>query len=154
MDPAGITVIRNFSSGSLGGRGQNIRNYYPYPLSASFENPIFPVPDETPIELDAMFPEFMKSDISTLPFFDDEIPEFDIRDRKDAADPATSKLLEWIPRLTAKHNDVPTAFVSKVNDRYLILAEGQVIDNICSGYYSVFTRVGTDYRLKAILDLR
>jgi len=154
VDPSGLTVIRNFTSGSLGGRGENIRNFYAVPISSKIASPEFPVPNETPIKLSAMFPDLRKSSESAVMVFADSIEGFGIHDDSTTVNPTTKVLIDALTSIATKHDDVPTTFVSKVNGEYLVLAEGDAVDGICTGYYSIFVKTTVGYRLKVVLDLR
>jgi len=147
---SGIVLIRNFSSGTYGARGENIRSFYPSPIGRI----MFPVKNETPIDVASMFPELARFDLNQLPSFKTMPNGLDIRDTPSEIKPTTSELLEALSKVVLPHHDLPTPFAVQIGDDLLVLAEGDVVDNICTGYFAIFKKMNGSYRLRALLDLR
>ncbi len=154
LDKHGFAVIRNFTSGSLGGRGKNIRNFYPAPISRSFQLLTFPVAGETPVKLSVMFHDFRKMALESVSVFSDSIAGFGFQDAAKTIKPPTNKVIENLSIMASRHRDVSAPYVTVINNRYLVLAEGEIADNICTGYYAIFALEENDCFLRAVIDLR
>jgi hypothetical protein len=147
---SGIVLIRNFTSGTNGARGENVRSFN----SAPIVQISFPVSHETPIDVTSLFPDLTQENLKQIPVFKTSVTGLDIQDSPSEVKPETRIILDALSKATLPHSDVKTPFGVQVDDDVLVIAESDGVDNVCTGNFAIFKKLSGSYRLRALLDLR
>lgn len=143
-NPAGVYLVRRFTSGNLGGRGAE--------LSASIsatsitEDMKFLVKDQTPFDLKVIFPGLLVKSYKEVPQY---IMKTDVCNL--GFDRWSSSLKEIIAPLLESGNGDP--IILKAASECWVYAEAQVIDDMLVGGFAVFKNSTEKVTLVSIIDL-
>lgn len=137
----GVHLVRKFTSGNLGGRGEELSSS----ISVSLINDQMeiPVKGQTSLNLKILFPELPIKSYQKL-------PQYKFADTQKPFD-------QWIPELTKALADAPESVngdpVILVSSAYWIYAEAQIIDGILVGGFAVFKKETDHFPLISIIEL-
>jgi hypothetical protein len=142
--PDGIHLIRKFTSGNLGGRGEEFSSKIQ--ISAITQQMQLAIEGQAPFSFEILFPELPIKSYEKLPHY------------KLSSEIDTLAFDQWIPPLAkalsglseAEHGD-PILLVSSSN--YWIYAEAQIIDGILVGGFAVFKGDSKHSTLISIIEL-
>lgn len=147
---SGLVVIRNFSSGTYGARGKNIRNYYTKDQVP--ENIEFKVDGEIPIKPSELFQGSLNSDIEKIDEISSTIIKINLVDSKAAISPSTSEVINKLSNILEQVGDVSPQIIDLNNE--IILSEIRLINDILIGSAAVFIKEDGKIKLRAIIDLK
>lgn len=142
-DPEDIALVRLFTSGNLGGRGEPLSEEF----STSKMNPelAFDIKNQTPFELPGLFVNLPIKSFSAL------------SQRPLSADADTTYFDQWVPILK---NSLKGSVESKDGDsillvsaKYYVYAEAQIIDDILVGGFAVFAVTDGKLKLVSLIEL-
>ncbi|HWV14365.1 MAG TPA: hypothetical protein VN030_02955 [Cellvibrio sp.] len=143
--PEGIYLVRLFTSGTLGGRGSELRKRFdPKTINQEFE---FPIAKQTPYNIDTFFQNLPIKSFKKLPRRTLS-PEVD-----------TTNITEWAPLLKKSLKGAPETeegnpvVLFSNSSKYWAYAETQIIDDILVGGVAVFARENDKVKLVALIEL-
>lgn len=150
ISPAGLIVMRNFSSG-LGARGKDVRNLYA--IDEIQDNLQFEVSGETPIDLKDLFKESQKVSIIELPVSQLDSDGFNfIHDvENDIYEPSSDDIIDLCEELSSYEY---SSYIVKLGDNEMVLGESQIVNYSIIGNWAVFEKTDGEFYLRAIIDLR
>lgn len=144
-DPQGIYLVRKFTSGNLGGRGEELSELTdPQKMNEKFQ---FPIKNQTPLSVRIQFQELPIESVSAL------------SRRSLSADVESLTFDSWIPFLKASLEGTPEAaermpiILSSGNGKYHVYAEAQIITDILVGGFAVFEMKNGKPKLVALVEL-
>lgn len=144
-DSQPMNLVRLFTSGNLGGRGE--------PLSRSIQAELitdeleFPIEKQTPFSLAIMFPSLPIDSAKSLPFIPMSI------------NAKALPLDQWAPSLKVALAKLPNikdgalVVLADSANSYWVLADAQIIDNVLVGGFAVFNSDGDRVKLVGLIDL-
>lgn len=142
-DPKDISVVRLFTSGNLGGRGEPLSEK----ISTSKINSelAFAIKNQTPFELPGLFVNLPIKSFGALP------------KRPLSADADTTYFDQWAPILKGSLKGSPEAIggdsVLLTSSKYYVYAEAQIIDDILVGGFAVFSIEDGKLQLVSLINL-
>lgn len=150
ISPAGLIVIRNFSSG-LGARGKDVRNLYS--IDEIQDNLQFEVSGESPIDLKELFVESQEASILELPVsqLDSEGFNFIHDAENNIYEPSSGDIIDLCEELSG---DEYGSYIAKLGDNEMVLGESQTVSYNVIGNWAVFEKIQGEFFLRAIIDLR
>lgn len=141
-NPDGVYLVRKFTSGNLGGRGEELSRSVP--ASSLNEEMEFAIKDQTPFNLKVIFPGLLVEASKKL-------PQLNVRDIEGLS------FEEWSPELMKALVDAPEAVsgdpVLLVSQKYWIYCEAQIIDGVLVGGFAIFENDADHFSLVSIIDL-
>ncbi len=144
-DSQGVNLIRLFTSGNLGGRGESLsRSTQPGLISDDLE---FPVEKQTPFALSIMFPSLPIDSTQTLQFSPMQL------------DAKQLPMDQWAVPMKSALAKLPNmkegalVVLTEQSNTYWILADAQIIDDALVGGFAVFKREGETIKLVGLIDL-
>lgn len=144
-DPKGIHLVRKFTSGNLGGRGEELSELIdPLKMNEKFQ---IPIKGQTPFSIRIQFQELPIQSIAAL------------SRRPLATDVESLTFDSWIPFLKASLQGAPEAdermpiILSSINGKYHVYAEAQIITDILVGGFAVFELQNGKAKLVALIEL-
>ena len=143
-NPSGIYLVRKFTSGNLGGRGEELSANFS--ASSITEDMEFLVKDQTPFSLKLIFP--------SLPIKDDnKLPHYGMSEKicNLAFDQWDSLLKDVIAPLSESISGEPIVLTA-ASDCW-VYAEAQVIDNMLVGGFAVFKKSAESVKLVSVINL-
>lgn len=142
-DPKHISLVRLFTSGNLGGRGEPLSEE----VSTSKINSelAFDIKNQTAFELPGLFVNLPIKSFSALP------------KRPLSADADTTYFDQWLPILKSSLKGSPEAISGDslllTSSKYYVYAEAQIIDDILVGGFAVFLMTDGKLQLVALIEL-
>jgi len=144
-DPKGIHLVRKFTSGNLGGRGEELSELTdPRKMNEKFQ---IPIKGQTPFSIRIQFQELPIKSIAAL------------SRRSMATDVESLTFDSWIPFLKASLQGAPEAdermpiILSSISGKYHVYAEAQIITDILVGGFAVFEMKNGKPKLVALIEL-
>lgn len=142
-DPKDISVVRLFTSGNLGGRGEPLSEE----ISTSKMNSelAFDIKNQTAFELPGLFVNLPIKSFGALP------------KHPLSADADTTYFDQWAPILKSSLKGSPEAIsgdsVLLTSSKYYVYAEAQIIDDILVGRFAVFSMADGKLQLVSLIEL-
>ena len=144
-DPRGIYLVRKFTSGNLGGRGEELSELTQLKkLNEKFQ---FPIKNQTPYSLGFLFHELPIKSFANLSH------------RSLPSEVEDLHFDTWVPFLKESLTGAPEVKdgmpirLSSANGKYHVYAEAQIIDEILVGGFAVFSKENGKMKLVALIDL-
>lgn len=143
-DSEGIYLVRKFTSGNLGGRGEQLSEKFS--LSAITNDIEFPINGQTPFNLKMLFPGFPVRNYKKLPQY--TFPTEACHLNFDQWGAALKKAIQPLPEAVEGN-----AIILKAATECWVYAEAQVIDGILVGGFAVFKKKADKLLLVSIIEL-
>mgnify|MGYP006875364605 CR=1 FL=1 len=143
-DPAGVHLVRKFTSGNLGGRGEELSAKVS--ASAITGDMMFLLKNQTPFNLKIIFPGRAIKDDKALPHYD--MPENICGLAFDQWDAPLKEVIELLP----ESNSGDPIVLAAASECWAY-AETQVIGSMLVGGVAVFKKGGKGVDLVSIIDL-
>ena len=143
-NPSEIYIVRKFTSGNLGGRGEELSaNFSTSSITKDME---FLVEGQTPFSLKLIFPGLPIKDDNKLPRYDMPTKICNL-----AFDQWGSSLKDVIAPLSESSSGEPIVLAA-ASDCW-VYAEAQVIDNMLVGGFAVFKKSAESVKLVSVINL-
>ena len=144
VDSSGLLLIRQFTSGNLGGRGDELNEKFSTSLMTSDME--FPINGQTPFSVKVLFPGLPVKNVKGLSRYTFPVAACDLR------------FGQWSALLKETIAPLPeavegNAIILNAVSGCWIYVEAQVIDDILVGGFAVFKREENEVHLVSIIEL-